>query len=485
MAERDTLTLRRTEDDKLREHVERRHRAMLASQEDVADWYEIAGLCMPQRSRALVERHKAKQRNATARSSLYDGHAVRSFEVCANGMLSGLSSRSRPWFRPVLEDEDLMEFHPVSLWLDRVGKMMTSALAMSNFYEAALSCYLEMAGFGTAASIMQGHDTLLSVNYPLTAGEYGLSIGSDNRPDGLSRSFSFDTRQMVEAFVADRGDARSLDWSRVSHRVKEAWDRGNYDTGFIVNQVIETNPAYVPGKIGRIGMPWRSIKWESGCDDRKRFLAIEGYHDQPFMAPRWETLGGDVWGTGRGKKALGTTIADAVADGRIAQAGGGGSAAFPIILHDRIGIEVVGGVWERRGEVADEANRTLGLADAEQALRLGEHRREVDLHLHALNLLGRRRQHSATREDAKQPVKRDLEELAVRAVGHRSELGQLFLVPSSQLLDVPRLHALHVRDRHEQVCIGHAVDGTPGVVHILADLADRLIRHFVDRLDPR
>lgn len=304
MEERNVLTLRRAEDDKLRDHVERRHRAMMASQDDVAEWYEIAGLCMPQRSRQLVERHKAKHRSASLKSNLYDGHAVRSFEVCANGMLSGLSSRSRPWFKPTLEDEDLMDYHPVRLWLDEVAKELGAAFAMSNFYEAALSCYLEMAGFGTAAVIMQGHDRLLSVNHPLTIGEYGLSIGADNRPDGLSRSFTFDTRQMVEHFVADRADARKLDWSRVSHRVKEAWDRGNYDAGFTIAQVIETNPAYVPGRIGRIGMPWRSIKWEQGSDDKKRFLAIQGYHDQPFMAPRWETLGGDVWGTGRGKKAL-------------------------------------------------------------------------------------------------------------------------------------------------------------------------------------
>jgi hypothetical protein len=49
---------------------------------------------------------------------------------------------------------------------------------------------------------------------------------------------------------------------RVTQAVKEAWDGGHYGRTFTVHQLIEQNPAYVPGKIGTIGMPWRSIKWQ-------------------------------------------------------------------------------------------------------------------------------------------------------------------------------------------------------------------------------
>ncbi len=305
MAERDVLVLRKTEDEKLRAHAERRFQAMMASREcNDADWYEIAGLCMPQRSRQLVEGYKGKHRSASVKSNLWDGHAIRSFEVCSNGMLTGLSSRSRSWMKPVLADDDLMAFYPVRVWLDEVARLMNGAFAMSNFYEAALACYLEMAGFGTAGNIMQGHRGTISANHPLTAGEYGISVGEDTRVDALCRRFVLDARQMVEAFVVDRFDKRQMHWDRVTLQVKEAWDKGAYGNGFTVCQVIETNPAYVPGRLGKLGMPWRSIKWEQGQQDKKKFLAIEGYHDQPFMAPRWETLAGETWGTGRGKKAL-------------------------------------------------------------------------------------------------------------------------------------------------------------------------------------
>jgi hypothetical protein len=313
MADRPVLTVRQAPDDKLREHCEHAFRSMMASRKDKdSDAYDIAGLCMPQRSKQIVENAKAyvgengkaTYRNASRQSNLFDGHSIRSFEICANGMLSGLSSRSRPWFKPELEDEDLMKYHPVKVWLDTVAAIMYAAFATSNFYEAALSVYLEMTAFGTSANILQGDRQSISVNHPLTFGEFGISTAENGRPNGLARSFTMTAKQMVGTFVADRFDKQTLDWSRVTPAVKEAWNGGHYGRSFVINQLVEENPAYVPGKIGKIGMPWRSLKWETGQSDKKKFLSIEGYHDQCFMAPRWESLAGEDWGTGRGKKAL-------------------------------------------------------------------------------------------------------------------------------------------------------------------------------------
>jgi len=305
MADREVLTLRSAPDEKLRKHAEQRFKGMFAARKDKdADAYEIAGLCMPSRSKQIVENHRATNRTASVKSTLYDGHAIRSFEICANGMLSGLSSRSRAWFRPKLIDEELMNFHPVRLWLDDLATRMYAAFAMTNFYEAALSVYLEMAAFGTAADIMVGNDETISVNHPLTFGEYAIATGEDGRTNALARALALTTTQMVEKFGADRFDSSALHWDRVTEPVKQAWDKGNYQQRFLVHQLIELNPAYVPGKLGRLGMQWRSLKWEPGQPDKGKFLAIEGFHEQCFMAPRWETLSGEEWGTGRGKKAL-------------------------------------------------------------------------------------------------------------------------------------------------------------------------------------
>lgn len=306
MAEGGTLTLRRSEDDKTREHAEHRHKAMMPSSDLVADNYEIAGLCMPQRSRALVEGHKARQRNASTKVNLYDGHSIRSTRTLGNGMLSGMASRSRPWRKSGLEDTALGDSYAVRVWLSAYDKLIDAALASSNFYDAMLCCFLEMGAFGTGAVLFQAHDkdSPKFVAHALTFGEYGIALGADLTPDSMSRSYSLTTRQMVASHVASSFDRRELNWSRVTRAVMEAWDKGDYERRFPVKQVIEPNPAYLPGRLGAIGMAYRSLKWEAGQEDRKSFLGIEGYRSQPFCAPRWEALAGDIWGSGPGKVAL-------------------------------------------------------------------------------------------------------------------------------------------------------------------------------------
>jgi hypothetical protein len=260
---------------------------------------------MPARSRQLVDACKAGQnRNASTRVTNYDDHAIRSFEVCGNGMLSGLSSRYQPWFKLTLEDRGLMKFHPVKVWLDEVSQIMYSAFAASNFYEAALSVYMEMSAFGTGANVMVSNPRTISVNHPLTVGEYGIALGEDGRPDTLGRTYKLTARQLVATYVADRFDSDVMHWDRVTSTVRTAWDAGNYENAFAVHHLIEPNPAYVPGRLGAVGKAFRSLRWQGDQSDKGKFLSTEGFDDQPFMAPRWETLGGDVWGTGRGRKAL-------------------------------------------------------------------------------------------------------------------------------------------------------------------------------------
>lgn len=279
---------------------------MMPSSDLTAEWYEIAGLCLPTRSRQLVDACKGKNQSASQKVTLHDDYSINSFETCANGMFSGLSPRHRAWRQSIFEDDALMDLPGVRVWLDGYDKLVYSALAASNFYEGMLACYTEMAAFGTGAVILQQSreaSPKLSA-HALTAGEYGIAVGEDGRANALSRTYSLTARNIVASYVAHRDDSSVLDWERVPQAVKEAWEGGNYERTFVVRQLIEPNPVYVPGRLGKLGMPYRSMRWLEGDQNRKRFLAIEGYQSQPFAAPRWTTLNGEAWGSGRGKAAL-------------------------------------------------------------------------------------------------------------------------------------------------------------------------------------
>ena len=68
----------------------------------------------------------------------------------AAGMLSGLTSPSRPWLKLQLEDDELMKYTPVKLWLEDTEKRLMSVYQKSNVYGSLYSMYEELGTFGTA-----------------------------------------------------------------------------------------------------------------------------------------------------------------------------------------------------------------------------------------------------------------------------------------------------------------------------------------------
>lgn len=293
-----------------REYLEKRLAAMKARREErEPEVVEIASLAQPFRTRFLnAIATRGRSRSAKV-NKLYDGHAIRSFRFLTGGMYSGLSSPNRPWFRFILQDKDLMKFHPVRVWLAEVEKIVGSMLAASNFYSAAKLGYTEIGLFGTDACIMDeamDFETGLvrPVCYPQTFGEYWIATNAELEPDTLIRQTTMTVRQVVQKFVAKRENPRDLDWSKVTPTVLNAWDNSNYEVEVPVYQAIEPNPDYVPGRFDAAGKPWRSVKWEAGQGDRKTVLEESGYHAQPFWAPRWEITGTDEYGQGPGHDAL-------------------------------------------------------------------------------------------------------------------------------------------------------------------------------------
>lgn len=293
-----------------REYAEKRLAGMQARRKDFEpEIVEIASLAQPKRTRfinALATNGKSRVAKA---NRLYSGKGIRSFRYLTGGMYSGLSSPNRPWFRFVLEDRDLMEFHPVKTWLAEVEKIIGTMLATSNFYSACKIGYSEIGLFGTDACIMDEKLDFTSgltrpVCFPQTFGEYWIACNASLEPDTLLRQATMTVRQMVEKFVRSKANPSEGDWSKVTQSVMTAWDNSNYENEIPVYHMIEPNPDHIPGRQDAAGKAWRSIKWEAGQGDKQTLLEENGYHAQPFWAPRWEITGTDDYGQGPGHDAL-------------------------------------------------------------------------------------------------------------------------------------------------------------------------------------
>jgi hypothetical protein len=170
--------------DKLRERCERRLAGLKAARAPMDfNWQEVANYFPPRRGRWLA--HRNGQFNDQAdkvNTKLLTGEGARAANILANGMFSGLSSPSRPWFRITTVDPDLREFGPVRVWLGIVQDRIYELLGSTNFYNSAHGGYKELGLFGVEAAIMVSHPRAKAVVHQLTAGNTTSPSATRSRP---------------------------------------------------------------------------------------------------------------------------------------------------------------------------------------------------------------------------------------------------------------------------------------------------------------
>lgn len=256
-------------------------------------WRELSDYYLPRSGRFFTrDVNKGDKRW----NNIYDSTGTRSLRILAAGMMAGMTSPARPWFRLATPDSALMEYDPVKLWLNEVTKRMRVVFARSNTYRSLHNVYEELGLFGTAASIVvPDHDTLVR-HHPLTAGEYALA--ADNRREicTLYREFEMTVSQMVREFGLEA----------CSKTVQNLYKNGGkgLDTWITIVHVIEPRYDRDPKKATAKNMPYASCYFELGGGADK-ILRESGFNEFPAIAPRWGAVSGDVYGFSPGMEALG------------------------------------------------------------------------------------------------------------------------------------------------------------------------------------
>ena len=227
--------------------------------------------------------------------TVIDSTAEDAIGTLASGMVSGLTSPSRPWFKLGLPDPDLMEYAPVNQWLDVVQNRIQDIYSKSNIYGCLYSAYEEIATFGTAAVFLQEDFKDVIRGRVYTIGEYSYGTGSDGRVNAFYRRFWMTVAQLVEEFGLDN----------VSPARQTAFRNNSPDIWCLINQLVEVNDTRMPEYKDYRNMQYRSIYWEDGAM-MDSYLRIGGYEEFPVLAPRWSTTTtADAYGRSPGWKMLG------------------------------------------------------------------------------------------------------------------------------------------------------------------------------------
>lgn len=256
-------------------------------------WRDLSEYINP--TRGLFTDSSSKRGKMIDHKKILDSHATQSCRKSASGLNSGITSKSRPWFRLTLSSEELMKMPGVRMWLDDVQKRMYAILERSNLYGAFQTTYEELLTFGTGCFILLEDINQVIRARSFTIGEYYLGIDHTGKVNSFARSFQMTVAQVVKQFGLES----------VSPQVKAKWDTNQVDSEIKVRHLIEPNDTKDPMMADFKNMPWRSVYWEEG-EGGEDFLATRGFKRFNVVAPRWSVPTTDmVYGYGPGWDALG------------------------------------------------------------------------------------------------------------------------------------------------------------------------------------
>lgn len=259
-----------------------------------SNWLEISELMQPRAGR-FFKTPRNDGRNRFNR--VYDSTGLRARRILSAGLMSGLTSPARPWFRLKIPDRKLMERKAVAEWLHFVTEMMRDIFRSSNTYRALPTVYNELAAFGTAASFLEEDFDSVIRHYPATIGSFALAENAKRQVDTIVRSFDMPVGAMVKMFGREA----------CSRTVKTLYDNGNYHTWIPVVHYVaprEQGERDLRSPLAR-DMAFTSCWFEEATDNPEKLLRESGYKRFPALTPRWSRTGEDIYGDSPGMEALG------------------------------------------------------------------------------------------------------------------------------------------------------------------------------------
>ena len=257
------------------------------------EWQEIAEHMRPRAFR----RHRAEANKGDKKHQrIINFTPLKSARTLASGMMSGITSPSRPWFRLTVEGAPALNESPaVKAWLSESEAALREDLAKSNVYKALHLVYADLGPFSTSAMLVDEDDEDGARAYVFPVGSYVLACGPRGDVDTLFREVSLTVLQVVKQFGLEA----------CSTNVRNAHRDRRFDERVDVIHAVMPNEERREGALGPEGKVWLSYWWEAAGGTEVGFLRVGGYEERPIMAPRWEVTGEDTYGHGPGFAALG------------------------------------------------------------------------------------------------------------------------------------------------------------------------------------
>lgn len=255
-------------------------------------WRDLADYYLPRRYTWLQTDTERKVRNAR-NPFILDGTGTLAARTLASGMMNGVTSPSRPWFKLRINGFDDDAESAARLWLDEVGRRMLLVMAESNFYNAIAVLYLDLVVFGSASMLIyEDRESVIRCFNP-SLGEFYLAQSDRLAVNQFGRELTMTIGQMESRFGREN-------LSATSQMKCTAGGASLLQTCTVVHLII-------PNYEKRKGFEFTEYYYEQG-GELGTILSEKGFHELPGLFPRWELSGNDSYGSSPAMDALGDVI---------------------------------------------------------------------------------------------------------------------------------------------------------------------------------
>ena len=263
---------------------------------------ELADFILPRRYKWLITPNQMT-RGSPINQHILDSTGTLAARNLASGMMSGISSPTRPWLKLKIGHIDSTQTSPTSLWLSECERLMMLVFQESNFYNSIAIVYFDLVVFGTAVMLVyEDFDNVIHCYNPCF-GEFYLDMDGRYRPVIFFREFTMTVDQVVNQFGLEN----------TSTQVKSLYKEGKAS---LTREIIVAH-AIEPNDDGRqFGIPehfkFRECYWEWGGSTSPQggvsyapgFLRKRGFFENPCVAVRWDLVSNDAYGRSPGMDAL-------------------------------------------------------------------------------------------------------------------------------------------------------------------------------------
>lgn len=267
---------------------------------------ELADYFLPRRYKWLVTSNQAS-RGSPINQHILDSTGTLAARNLSSGMMSGISSPTRLWFKLKIGRIDSTQTSPISLWLAECERLMLMVFQESNFYNSIAIAYSDLVVFGTGVMLIYEDFEDVIRCYNPCFGEYYVDNDGKFRPKVFYREFTLNVAQVVDQFGIDNCSAT----------VKALYDdKGSGRGGSGLTRELIVAHAIEPNTDPSYGFPahfkYREVYWEiggsnspqGGAADSPRFLRKQGYIEAPHIVVRWDLVSNDAYGRSPAMDAL-------------------------------------------------------------------------------------------------------------------------------------------------------------------------------------